>query len=87
MTSRWWLFIGTAFCCSGFLLQVGVIMLVWWFIDYIFKNGGVNTGKQYIDNTYNINNVNIRPGPDVSDKDDFDTPMDHMSKESREEMR
>ena len=62
-------------------------MLVWWFIDYIFKSGGVNTGKQYIDNTYNINNVNIRPGPDVSDKDDFDTPMDHMSKESREEMR
>ena len=62
-------------------------MLVWWFIDYIFKSGGVNTGKQYIDNTYNINNVNIRPGPDVSDKDDFDTPMDHMSKESRDEMR
>ena len=62
-------------------------MLVWWFIDYIFKSGGINTGKQYIDNTYNIANVNIRPGPDVSDKDDFDTPMDHMSKESREEMR
>ena len=62
-------------------------MLVWYFIDYIFKSGGINTGKQYIDNTYNIANVNIRPGPDVSDKDDFDTPMDHMSKESREEMR
>ena len=62
-------------------------MLVWWFINYIFKSGGINTGKQYIDNTYNINNVNIRPEPDVSDKDDFDTPMDHMSKESREEMR
>ncbi len=72
---------------SGFLLPLGVIILVWYFIDYIFKSGGINTGKQYIDNTYNIANVNIRPGPDVSDKDDFDTPMDHMSKESREEMR
>ncbi len=62
-------------------------MLVWYFIDYIFKSGGINTGKQYIDNTYNIANVNIRPGSDVSDKDDFDTPMDHMTRESREEMR
>ena len=87
MTSKWWLVWGTAFCCSGFLLPLGVIILVWYFIDYIFRNGGINTGKQYIDNTYNIANVNIRPGPDVSDKDDFDTPMDHMSKESREEMR
>ena len=86
MTSRWWLFIGTAFCCSGFLLPVGVIILVWWFIDYIFKGGGVNTGRQYIDNTYNIANVNIRPGPEVSDKDDFDTPIDYMSKKSRNEM-
>ena len=66
---------------------MGVIILVWWFIDYIFKSGGVNTGRQYIDNTYNINKVNIRPGPDVSDKDDFDTPMDYMSKDAREEMR
>ena len=44
-------------------------------------------GKQYIDNTYNIANVNIRPEPDVSDKDDFDTPMDYMTKKSREEMK
>ena len=87
MMSRWWLFWGAAFCCSGFLLPLGVIILVWYFIDYIFQSGGVNTGRQYIDNTYNIANVNIRPGPDVSDKDDFDTPMDHMTKESREEMR
>ena len=85
--SKWWLFWGTAFCCSGFLLLLGVIILVWYFIDYIFKSGDINTGKQYIDNTYNIANVNVRPGPDVSDKDDFDTPIDHMSKESREEMR
>ena len=85
--SKWWLFIGTALVCSGFLLPLGVIILVWWFIDYIFKSGGVNTGSQYIDNNYNINNVNIRPDPDVSDKDDFDTPMDYISKDAREEMR
>jgi len=85
--SKWWLFIGTALVCSGFLLPLGVIILVWWFIDYIFKSGGVNTGSQYINNNYNINNVNIRPSPDVSDKDDFDTPMDYISKDAREEMR
>ena len=87
MASRWWLFIGTAFCCSGFLLPVGVIMLVWWFIDYIFKSGGINTGKQYIDNTYNIANVNICSDDKDLGKDDSKTPMDYMSKESREEMR
>ena len=38
MTSKWWLFWGTAFCCSGFLLPLGVIILVWYFIDYIFKS-------------------------------------------------
>ena len=64
-----------------------MIILVLWFIDYIFKSCGVNTGRQYIDNTYNIANVNIRPGPEVSDKDDFDTPIDYMSKKSRDEMR
>ena len=87
MTSKWWLFWGTAFCCSGFLLPVGVIMLVWWFIDYIFKSGGINTGRQYIDNTYNIANVNIRSGSDVPDKDDKDTPMDYITKKEREAMK
>ena len=87
MTSSWWLFIGTAFVCSGFLLPVGVIILVWWFINYIFKSGGINTGRQYIDNTYNIANVNIRSGSDVPDKDDFDTPMDYITKKEREAMK
>ena len=90
MASNWWLFIGTAFCCSGFLLPIGIILLVWWFIDYIFKRDTslVSTGKQYNDNTYNINNLNVHSdGKDHSDQDDYDTPMDHMTKESREEMR
>ena len=90
MASNWWLFIGTALCCSGFLLPIGIILLVWWFIDYIFNRDTPlgRTGNQYNDNTYNINNLNIHSdGKDHSDQDDYDTPMDHMTKESREEMR
>ncbi len=59
-------------------------MIVIYFYDDIRKNFRFS---QYTDNTYNINNVNIRPGPDVSDRDDFDTPMDHLGKDAREEMR
>ena len=58
--------------------------LVIYFYDDIRKNLRFS---QYTDNTYNINNVNIRPGSDVSDKDDFDTPIDHLGKDTREEMR
>ena len=85
--SKWWLFWGTAFCCSGFLLPLGVIILVWYFIDYIFQSGGINTGKQYIDNTYNIANVNVVSDSKDSGEDDFETPIDHMSKDVREEMK
>ena len=67
-------------------MPLGVIMLVWYFIDLIFKKGAINTGTQYIDNIYNINNLNVNSNSG-NDTDDFDTPMDHMSKESREEMR
>ena len=90
MASNWWLFIGTALCCSGFLLPIGIILLVWWFIDYIFNRDTplVRTGNQYNDNTYNINNLNVHSdGKDHSDEDDYDTPMDHMTKDTREEMR
>ncbi len=90
MASNWWLFIGTALCCSGFLLPIGIIILVWWFIDYIFNRDTplVRTGNQYNDNTYNINNLNVHSdGKDHSDEDDYDTPMDHMTKDTREEMR
>jgi len=84
--SNWLLFIGFVLVCSGFLMPLGVIMLVWYFIDLIFKKGAINTGTQYIDNIYNINNLNVNSNSG-NDTDDFDTPMDHMSKESREEMR
>ena len=82
--SNWFLYIGIFLVCSGIGTAFGIIMLVLYFWNDLGKKFKLS---QYNDNTYNINNVNIRPGPDVSDKDDFDTPMDHMSKESREEMR
>ena len=84
--NNWFLFIGVIFVCSGFLMPLGVIMLVWYFIDLIFKKGAINTGTQYNDNTYNINNLNVNSNSG-HDKDDFDTPMEHMSKDVREEMR
>ena len=90
MASRWWIFIGTALCCTGVLLPIGIIILVWWFIDYIFNRDTplVSSGKQYNDNTYNINNLNVHSdGKDHSDENDTVTPIDHMSKDTREEMR
>ena len=84
MASRWWLFIGVFLICSGIGTPAGIIILVIYFYEDIRKNLRFS---QYTDNTYNINNVNIRPGSDVSGKDDFDTPMDHLGKDTREEMR
>ena len=73
----------------GILLEVvlhmgTLVAILIYFYDDIRKNFKFS---QYTDNTYNINNVNIRPGSDVSGKDDFDTPMDHLGKDTREEMR
>ena len=84
--SNWLLFIGFVLVCSGFLMPLGVIMFVWYFIDLIFKKGAINTGTQYVDNTYNINNLNVN-SDSGNGRDDFDTPMEHMSKDVREEMR
>ena len=46
-------------------------------------------GDWFGEPTYNINNLNVSSDPSggSNGKDDFDTPMEHMSKESREEMR
>ena len=61
-------------------------MLVFYFWDDLGKKLKVS---QYNDNTYNINNLNVSSDPSggSNGNDDFDTPMEHMSKESREEMR
>ena len=81
--SNWFLYIGIFLVCSGIGTPLGIIMLVLY-----FWNDLVNKFKfsQYNDNTYNINNLNVDSGFGTG-KDDFDTPMDHMTKESREEMR
>ena len=86
MASAWWVFIGSILCFTP-LLPLGICLIAWYFIDLIFRNGGVNVSqKTYNDNTFNINNLNVNTDSG-DDEDDFDTPMDHISKTAREEMR
>ena len=74
MASKWWIFVGCACICTGFLLPLGIIILVFYFIEAIFRNGGVNTGTQYIDNHYNnhqyIDKFNYFDQNDDDDDDD-----------------
>ena len=81
--SNWYLYIGIFLVCSGIGTAFGIIMLVLYFWNDL---GNKFKFSQYNDNTYNINNLNVDSGFGTG-KDDFDTPMDHISKESREEMR
>ena len=86
MASTWWIFIGTILCFTPFF-PLGICLIAWYLIDLIFRNGGVNVSqKTYNDNTFNINNLNVNTDSG-DDEDDFDTPMDHISKTAREEMR
>ena len=100
MASRWWIFIGCACICSGILLPVGIIILVFYFIDYIFKRDTplVNTGTQYIDNHYTQNigeakfNTFNQTGDDKTDPDDEERqtfnkskPMEYMDDKTRED--
>ena len=91
MASKWYLYIGVFLLCTGFGTVVGILLLVFYFYDDLTKNIKMsqqhdNTFKTYNDNTFNINNLNVN-SDSGDDADDFDTPMDHISKESREEMR
>jgi len=81
--SNWYLYIGIFLVCSGIGTPLGIIMLVLYFWNDLRNKFKFS---QYNDNTYNINNLNVDSGFGTG-KDDFDTPMDHMTKESREEMR
>ena len=81
--SNWFLYIGIFLVCSGIGTPLGIIMLVLYFWNDL---GNKFKFSQYDDNTYNINNLNVDSGFGTG-KDDFDTPIDHMSKKSREEMR
>ena len=81
--SNWYLYIGIFLVCSGIGTAFGIIMLVLYFWNDL---GNKFKFSQYNDNTYNINNVNVCSGFE-NNSDDFDTPLEHMSNESREEMR
>ena len=83
MASNWFLYIGVFLICAGFGTVVGILMLVFYFWDDLGKKLKIS---QYNDNTFNINNLNVNSNSE-NDQDDVDTPMDHISKESREEMR
>ena len=81
--SNWYLYIGIFLICSGIGTPLGIIMLVLYFWNDL---GNKFKFSQYNDNTYNINNLNVDSGFGTN-KDDFDTPMDHMTRESREDLR
>jgi len=81
--NSFWLFFGTVLVCTGFGTPLGIIILVLYFVDYIKKDLKFS---QYNENTFNVNNLNVNSDSGYT-KDDLDTPMEHMSKESREEMR
>ena len=83
LASNWFLYIGVFLICTGFGTVIGILMLVFYFWDDLGKKLKFS---QYHDTTFNINNLNVN-SDSGSGQDDVDTPMDHMSKESREEMR
>jgi len=90
LASRWWVFIGCACICTGVLLPIGIIILVFYFIDYIFGTKRdtplVNTGTQYIDNHYTQNigeakfNTFNQTGDDKTDPDDEEMQTFNNSK-------
>ena len=36
--SKWLLFFGFMFVCSGFLMPIGAIMIAWYFVTNLLKN-------------------------------------------------
>tara|TARA_Y100000590_G_scaffold318077_1_gene359854 strand:- start:399 stop:620 length:222 start_codon:yes stop_codon:yes gene_type:complete len=71
--------------CTGIGTPAGIIILVIYFYEDIRKHFRFS---QYTDNTFNINHLNVHSdGRNHSDKDDFDTPIDYLGKDTREEMR
>ena len=82
--SNWLLYIGIFFLFTGFGTPIGIVMIALYFLGQL-KN--VAPVKQYNDNTFNINNLNV-----VSDSKDFgggdlETPIDYISKDTKEKMR
>ena len=79
--SMWFLFIGIFFLFTGFGAPIGILLLALFFLTEMRNS---KPPKQYDDDTFNINNLNLTSD---SKKDDVDTPMGFMSKDAKEEMK
>jgi len=82
--SNWLLFIGIFFLFTGFGTPIGIVMIALYFLGQL-KN--FTPIKQYNDNTFNINNLNVVSDSKDFGGDDLETPIDYISKDVREEMK
>ena len=82
--SMWFLFVGIFFLFTGFGTPIGILLLALFFLTEMRNS---KPSKQYNENTFNINNLNITADPKDFAEDDVDTPIEHMSKDVKEEMR
>ena len=44
--SKWLLFFGFMFVCSGFLMPLGVIMIAWYFVTNLLKNSTISAKQE-----------------------------------------
>ena len=44
--SKWLLFFGFMFVCSGFLMPIGAIMIAWYFVTNLFKNSTISVKQE-----------------------------------------
>ena len=82
--SNWLLYIGIFFLFTGFGTPIGIVMIALYFLGQL-KN--VAPVKQYNDNTFNINNLNVVSDSKDFGGDDLETPIDYISKDTKEKMR
>ena len=45
--SKWLLFFGFIFLCSGFLMPIGAIMIAWYFVTNLLKNSTFVEKQEY----------------------------------------
>ena len=82
--SNWLLYIGIFFLFTGFGTPIGIVMIALYFLGQL-KN--FTPIKQYNDNTFNINNLNVVSDSKDFGGDDLETPIDYISKDTKEKMR
>ena len=44
--SKWLLFFGFMFVCSGFLMPIGAIMIAWFFVTNLLKNSTISVKQE-----------------------------------------